>query len=137
MWFTRLELAFKLSLLTGAVWFAFVIKMFLFPTVTEEPSFINCFSFLDPTKAKLMFGGAIVISGATIILSLFRSNLAIVFIEALGLWTIAYLILVGISSSPYAVSISGVSQTLTALGFLAMLWLLSVRASLNQRATRK
>ncbi|MFQ6547649.1 hypothetical protein AADZ90_006800 [Aestuariibius sp. 2305UL40-4] len=127
---TGLELPFKLSLITGAVWVAFAIKMFVFPTTTAEPSLINCFSYIGPIEASVMFIGALGISGAAAVFSFFRSRLVIPLIEAMGLWTVTYLILVVASSSPHAISVAGLAQSIAGIGFLALLWLLFVRTTL-------
>lgn len=119
--------AFVLSALTGAIMGLVAIKMLLFPTITEQPSFINCFNFISPGKGQAMLLAAMTISCVIIFLSVKRSKGVVVFIEGAMIWTVAYLLLVGVSSAPYASSVSGVAQNLVMIGAAALVWLVLIR----------
>ncbi|MEN0079762.1 MAG: hypothetical protein AAF753_11690 [Pseudomonadota bacterium] len=119
--------AYLLSLISGLVLASVAIKMFQFPTTTTEPSFINCFNYLGQFESKAMFFAALIIAAATVWLSVLKRRSVVVFIEAMMIWIVAYLALVGASSAPYASSVSGVLQSLTVLGAASLLALIFVR----------
>ena len=119
--------AYLMSLIAGLTLASFAVKMFQFPTTTEEPSFINCFNYIDEFESRAMFLAALIIASATILLSVLKRRAVVVFIEATMLWVVAYFALVGASSAPYAYSIPGVLQSLILLAAGALAALLLVR----------
>lgn len=119
--------AYTLSLITGLAFAGIAIKMLRFPTVTYEPSFINCFNYIDASKGEAMFWAAIGLSAGTIWFSIKQRLETLVFIEAIMIWTVAYLLLVAVSSSGQATSPSGVMQSLVLIGACAVGGLTFVR----------
>lgn len=119
--------AYAISLISGLTLASFAVKMFQFPTTTEEPSFINCFTYIDEFESRAMFIAALVIAAATIVLSALKRRAVVVFIEATMLWVAAYFSLVGASSAPYASSVPGVLQSLILSAAGALVALLFVR----------
>ncbi len=77
-----------------------------------------------------MFWAALILAVATIWLSIRRRPAAVVFIEAIIIWTVAYFLLVGVSSAPYAGP--GVLQRMVLIGAVCTASLVFVRWTLKQ-----
>lgn len=118
---------YAMSLFAGVTLALGAIKMFRFPTTTDEPSFINCFNFIGTFESEAMFWSALILSAALVWLSLRRRKTVVVFMEATMLWVVAYFALVGASAAPYAISVSGLLQSLIMLAVGALTGLIVVR----------
>lgn len=128
---------YVLSMATGFALAAFCIKMFVFPTTTAEPSFINCFNYIDPLKGEAMFWAGLTLAAAILWLSIKKRITVVVCVEATMVWMVAFLALVAASSAPYANIASGVIQNLVVIGAVALGGLVVVRWNVLDQEGRK
>ena len=115
------------TILVSVATAVFSIKMLFWPWRTAEPSLINCFNYLPPFEATLMYSAGVVLAGSILALALMGRKSVCVFVEALLVLSVAYLILVNTYSAPYVVGGGSIAPALTWIGGIGSVYLLFLR----------